>query len=76
VQLDLSKARATVQELAEVLAALDGEEVDDAPTRAGQRQRVRVSRTLQHLDHLARKASVEVMDVFWEFKPHDTTRGD
>jgi hypothetical protein len=76
VEIDLGKARATVQELADALAALDGEEVDEALTRAGQRQRVRVNQTLQRLDHLARKTSVEVMDVFWALKPHDTRRGD
>lgn len=76
MEIDLSAARATVQELADALAELDGEVIDETSTRAGQRQRVRVSRALQHLAHLGDKASVQIMDTFWDFREHDLSRRD
>lgn len=71
MEIDLSAARTTVRELAAALAELDGETVDETPTRAGQRQRVEINRTLQRLAHLADKASVQITDVYWAFKDHD-----
>ena len=76
MEIDLSAARATVQELADALAELDGEAIDETPTRAGQRQRTRVSRALQRLAHLGDKASVQIMDTFWDFREHDVSRRD
>ncbi|MFF4257927.1 hypothetical protein ACFY1L_42760 [Streptomyces sp. NPDC001663] len=71
MEIDLSKARATVRELSEALEALDGTVVDEAPTRAGRSQRTKVSRTLQRLAHLGDRASVEVMDAYYVFKDRD-----
>lgn len=74
MQIDLSTVRQTVQELAERLEELDGTVVDEAPTRAGSRQRTEVSRTLQYLAHLSDRSSVEVMDVFYAFRRWDGDR--
>ncbi|MEU6355688.1 hypothetical protein ABZ896_41290 [Streptomyces sp. NPDC047072] len=74
MQIDLSTARQTVRELAERLEQLDGTVVDDAPTRAGSRQRTEVSRTLQYLAHLGSRSSVEVMDAFYAFRHWDGDR--
>lgn len=76
MEIDLSAARATVQELADALAELHGEAIDEAPTRAAQRQRTRVSRELQRAAHLANKASVQIMDTFVDFRDHDLSRRD
>ncbi|MFF9897751.1 hypothetical protein [Streptomyces longispororuber] len=71
MEIDLSKARETVRELAERLEALDGLEPDTAPTRAGQRERSEVSRSLQYMAHLGNRAAVEVMDVFCAYREWD-----
>ncbi|SEB60044.1 hypothetical protein [Streptomyces melanosporofaciens] len=75
MEIDLSAARETVRQLAERLEALDGRTVDPAPTREGSRQRTEVSRTLQHLAHLGDKASVEIMEVFYDFRGWDRPGG-
>jgi hypothetical protein len=46
VQIDLSTARETVKDLAELLEVLDGTAVDEAPTREGARQRTGMSHSL------------------------------
>ncbi|MFC8429288.1 hypothetical protein [Streptomyces sp. NPDC057253] len=74
MQIDLSAVRETVRELAERLEELDGTEVDEAPTRAGARQRTEVSRNLQYLAHLGSKSSVDVMDAFYAFRQWDGDR--
>ncbi|MFF4503016.1 hypothetical protein [Streptomyces sp. NPDC001401] len=74
MQIDLSAVRQTVQDLAERLEELDGTVVDEAPTRAGSRQRTEVSRSLQYLAHLCDKSSVEVMEVFYAFRRWDGDR--
>ncbi|WP_030669870.1 hypothetical protein [Streptomyces sp. NRRL B-1347] len=71
MELDLSKARETVRELQERLEALDGAEPDAAPTRAGQRERSEVSRSLQYMAHLGNRAAVEIMDVFCTYREWD-----
>ncbi|GAB2966255.1 hypothetical protein GCM10023080_030260 [Streptomyces pseudoechinosporeus] len=70
----MSAVRETVRELAERLDELDGTVVDEAPTRAGSRQRTEVSRSLQYLAHLGDKSSVEIMDVFYAFRRWDRDR--
>ncbi|AGP58349.1 MULTISPECIES: hypothetical protein [Streptomyces] len=75
MEIDLSVARETVRQLAERLEALDGRAVDQAPTREGSRQRTEISRTLQHLAHLGDKASVEIMEVFYDFRGWDRPSG-
>lgn len=75
MEIDLTEARAAVSELAAALEELDGTVVDEAPTRAGQRQRTEVSRTLQRLAHLGNKTSVQVMDVYYAFKDRDDPSG-
>ena len=72
VEIDLSKARETVRELSELLEELDGTVVDEAPPRAGTRQRTEISRSLQYLSHLGTKTSVQVMDTFYAFRQRDT----
>lgn len=74
MQIDLSAVRQTVRELAERLEELDGTVVDEAPTRAGSRQRTEVSRSLQYLAHLGDRTSVEVMDAFYAFRRWDGDR--
>ncbi|MDT0318540.1 MULTISPECIES: hypothetical protein [unclassified Streptomyces] len=74
MDIDLSKAIATVEELLTELKAVDGTAVDEAPTRAGQRQRTHLSRTLQELAHLGNRSSVEIMDVYYQFKRRDASR--
>ncbi|GAA3838476.1 hypothetical protein GCM10022403_083710 [Streptomyces coacervatus] len=75
MEIDLSKARATVRELSAALEALDGTAVDETPTRAGRAQRTEVSRTLQRLAHLGDRASVEIMDAYYVFKERDEPGG-
>ncbi|MFJ3779804.1 hypothetical protein ACIPX0_49900 [Streptomyces sp. NPDC090075] len=74
MQIDLSSVRKTVRELAERLEELDGTLVDEAPTRAGSRQRTEVSRSLQYLAHLGSRSSVEIMDAFYAFRHWDGER--
>ncbi|WP_282795229.1 hypothetical protein [Streptomyces sp. CC224B] len=71
MEIDLRKARQTVRELAERLEELDGVEPDAAPTRAGQRERSEVSRSLQYMAHLGNRVSVEIMDVFCAYREWD-----
>jgi len=71
LQIDLSAVRETVRELAERLEELDGTIVDEAPTRAGSRQRTEISRALQYMAHLGNKSSVDTMDVFYAFRQWD-----
>ncbi|MGW7515340.1 hypothetical protein ACWGJ2_07060 [Streptomyces sp. NPDC054796] len=76
MKIDLSTARETVKRLADALEELDGTAVDEAPTRAGQRQRTEVSRTLQYLAHLGDRSSVEIMDAYYAFKRRDESTGE
>ncbi|MFG1667619.1 hypothetical protein [Streptomyces sp. Y7] len=71
MNIDLAKARATVQELAAALEELDGTEVIEKPTREARRQNSNTSRTLLRLSHLANRASVEIMDEYHDFKQRD-----
>ncbi|WP_419995019.1 hypothetical protein [Streptomyces boninensis] len=68
MEIDLSQARRTVAELSEMLEALDGTEVDDAPTRAARRQHARITRELLYLSHLGARASTEIMGTYHDFK--------
>jgi hypothetical protein len=76
VKIDLSAARETVKELAEEMAKLDGMLVDEAPTREARRQRTHVNRTLLRLSHLGDRASVEIMDAYYDFKSRDEPAGE
>jgi hypothetical protein len=75
VDIDLSAARATVRELAELLEELDGTTVDEAPTREGARQRTEASHLLQRCAHLGNRVSVEVVEVFQAFRGWDRPAG-
>ena len=71
MRIDLSAARQTVVELAEELARLDGREVDEAPTRAGVRNRSELTRAVLRASYLGDRASVQTMDVYHDFKMRD-----
>ncbi|MDI5969868.1 hypothetical protein POF50_011060 [Streptomyces sp. SL13] len=75
MHIDLSAARQTVAELAEELAKLDGREVDESPTRAGNRDRTQLTRAMLRASHLANRASVQTMDVYHDFKVRDWKDG-
>ncbi|MFF1679467.1 hypothetical protein ACFVYG_25970 [Streptomyces sp. NPDC058256] len=75
MQIDLSAARKTVRELAELLEEIDGTVVDDAPSREGARQRTDLSHKLQRCTHLGNRASVEVTEVFQTFRGWDSPAG-
>ncbi len=64
MRIDLSAARQTAAERAEDLARLDGREVDETPTRAGVRNLLRAP-------HFGDRASVQTMDVYYDFKMRD-----
>ena len=68
MKIELGDAVKTVEELLAELKRLDGVEVDESPTRAAQRQRVHLTRTLLYLSHLGDRASVQVMDAYHAFK--------
>ncbi|MDF2258357.1 hypothetical protein [Streptantibioticus ferralitis] len=76
MEIDLSQARQTVQQLLDALEELDGTEVDEAPTRAARRQQSQVTRTLLYLAHLGDRAKVEVMDAYHAFKMRDGSAGE
>ncbi|MFI0483530.1 hypothetical protein [Actinomadura sp. 9N215] len=57
MKIDLHDAMATVEDLLNGLRELDGTEIDEAPTRAGHRQRTTLTRTLLYLSHLGDRAS-------------------
>ncbi|MFJ6901547.1 hypothetical protein [Streptomyces hokutonensis] len=71
MKIDLTQARATVRELAEALEALDGTDVIERPSREARRLNSQTSRTLLRLAHLGDRASVEIMDVYHDFKLRD-----
>lgn len=71
MKIDLHDAVATVEELLAGLRELDGTETEEAPTRAARRQRTHISRTLQYLAHLGDRASVQLMDTYFDFKVRD-----
>ncbi|WP_329555255.1 hypothetical protein [Streptomyces sp. NBC_00696] len=71
MKIDLTQARATVRELAEALEALDGTDVIERPSREARRLNSHTSRTLLRLAHLGDRASVEIMDVYHDFKLRD-----
>ncbi|MEV7395008.1 hypothetical protein [Streptomyces sp. NPDC091215] len=71
MKIDLTQARATVRELAAELEALDGTEVMERPSREARRQNSNTSRTLLRLAHLGDRVSVEIMDVYHDFKLRD-----
>lgn len=71
MNIDLTQARATVKELAEALEKLDGTEVIERPTREARRQNSHTTRTLLRLSHLGDRVSVEIMDVYHDFKERD-----
>lgn len=75
LKIDLSDAIATTEDLLERLRALDGAEPDEAPTREARRQRTRSSRELLLMQHLATKASVQIMDVYHGLKIRDEPAG-
>ncbi|WP_275560568.1 hypothetical protein [Streptomyces sp. 5-6(2022)] len=71
MNIDLSKAIGTAEELLAELKKLDGTELDEAPTRAAKRQHTKLNRTLLRLSHLGNRASVEIMDTYHDFKRRD-----
>ncbi|MGW3289002.1 hypothetical protein ACWDR3_30630 [Streptomyces sp. NPDC001002] len=71
MKIDLTQARGTVQALADELAALDGTDVIERPSREARRLNSHTSRTLLRLAHLGDRASVEIMDVYHDFKLRD-----
>ncbi|MEV0220688.1 hypothetical protein [Streptomyces sp. NPDC050704] len=71
MKIDLAQARATVNELAEELEALDGTEVIERLSRAARRQNSHTSCTLPRLAHLGDRISVEIMGVYHDFKLRD-----
>lgn len=71
MKIDLTQARATVKRLAEELEALDGTEVLERPSREARRQNSHTSRTLLRLAHLGDRVSVEIMEVYHDFKLRD-----
>ncbi|TDD23805.1 hypothetical protein E1287_38625 [Actinomadura sp. KC06] len=74
MKIDLHDAVATVEELLAGLRELDGTEIDEAPTRAAQRQRTNLTRSLLYLSHLGDRASVQVMDSYHAFKTRDLAK--
>lgn len=75
MRIDLTEAIKTTQELLDELNQLHGTEVDEAPTRAGQRQRTQLTRRLLFLAHLGDRARVQVMDAYHGFKDRDDPTG-
>ncbi|MET7486615.1 hypothetical protein [Streptomyces sp. NPDC005538] len=71
MKIDLTQARATVQELAAALEALDGMDVLETPSRMSRRQNSHTSRSLLYMAHLGDRVSVEIMGVYHDFKLRD-----